>query len=409
LLQAKTISSPSLNMRSLVLGSLAAVAAAQAPPNKWMLFDGFMKKFDRQYASEFEKGQRFQIFSENVDIIYASNAKNHSYTLGITEHADLTWKEFRAEHLNGFKPSLTASEQPRGFFSASKDFTTPDSIDWGAKGGVTSVKNQGTCGSCWTFSAVGGLEGAMFVAGRPLVDLSMQHILACDTGGSGCKGGSMPQAFGWVKDNGIPSLKDEPYLCKDGTSSECTGMTCAACTVKTGETCIFGSCTKVNGTVCNKASLIHRCECPAGQCYKQGADGGYGTCGAAKPVSLVLAAGDVTTYTDVATTEAALEAAVAQQPVSVAIEADQSVFQHYTSGVLTNDACGSNLDHGVLAVGYGVDGTQKYWKVKNSWGETFGEKGYIRIERGAAADGGECGIRKMASFPTVKKASEVIV
>jgi len=217
------------------------------------------------------------------------------------------------------------------------------------------------------------------------------------------------QAFGWVKDNGIPALKDEPYLCKDGDASECTGMTCAACTVKTGETCIFGSCTKVNGTVCNKASLIHRCECPAGQCYKQAADGGYGTCGAEKPVSLVLAAGDVTTYTDVATTEAALEAAVAQQPVSVAIEADQSVFQHYTSGVLTNDACGSNLDHGVLAVGYGVDGTQKYWKVKNSWGETFGEKGYIRIERGAAADGGECGIRKMASFPTVKKASEVIV
>merc|ERR1711904_217881 len=105
----------------------------------------------------------------------------------------------------------------------------------------------------------------------------------------------------------------------------------------------------------------------------------------------------------------ALEAAVAQQPVPVAIEADEAVFQHYTGGILTNDACGSSLDHGVLVVGYGVDNGQKYWKVKNSWGTTFGEDGYIRIEKGSASDGGECGIRKMASFPTVKSAAEIVV
>jgi len=126
-------------------------------------------------------------------------------------------------------------------------------------------------------------------------------------------------------------------------------------------------------------------------------------------VAKALAVGDVTKHTDVATTEMALEAAVAQQPVSVAIEADQSVFQHYTSGVLTNDACGENLDHGVLAVGYGVDNGVKYWKVKNSWGTTFGEDGYIRIEKGDAEAGGECGIRKGASFPTVKAASDNVV
>merc|ERR1719510_1371280 len=124
--------------------------------------------------------------------------------------------------------------------------------------------------------------------------------------------------------------------------------------------------------------------------------------------SQVLKAGDVTKHTDVDQTEGALEAAVAKQPVSVAIEADQMVFQHYTGGILTDSACGENLDHGVLVVGYGIDNGQKYWKVKNSWGTTFGEEGYIRIERGSGQEGGECGIRKGAVFPTVKAASSPV-
>jgi hypothetical protein len=249
---------------------------------------------------------------------------------------------------------------------------------------------------------VGALEGALATSGRKMVDLSMQHILACDKGGAGCKGGSMDQAFDWVGQNGVPSLADEPYLCQDGSSSQCTGMTCSACTKQTGETCIFGTCNKF-GATCNKQGIIHHCECPADQCFSDG------KCGApAKPAEMVIAVGDVVKHTDVAQTENALEAAVAQQPVSVAIEADQAVFQHYTGGVLTNDACGSNLDHGVLAVGYGVDKGQKYWKVKNSWGTVFGEDGYIRIEKGDASSGGECGIRKGAVFPTLK-ASTIVV
>jgi len=236
-----------------------------------------------------------------------------------------------------------------------------------------------------------------------MVDLSMQQILACDKGGNGCGGGSMPQAFDWVSKNGVAALADDPYLCKDASSSDCKNMQCAGCTKRTGETCIFTGCSKVPGSVCDKTGLIHHCECPDDQCFSDG------KCGTAPPApALVLAVGDVVSETNVGTTENALEAAVAQQPVSVAIEADQAVFQHYTSGVLTNDACGSNLDHGVLAVGYGEDNGQKYWKVKNSWGTTFGEDGFIRIEKGAAESGGECGIRKMASFPVLKESSIVV-
>jgi len=399
-------------MRSFVFASLAVVGTSSSSPNKELLFKDFIDKYDRHYATEFEKGKRFQIFSENVDKIFASNGQNRSYTLGITERADLTLDEFSSQYFSGYTPQLNlgATLGDRDVFKAPASFSEPDSIDWVKKGGVTSVKNQGTCGSCWTFSTVGALEGAMFVAGRPIEDLSMQHILACDKSMNGCGGGSMEQAFGWVAENGVPALKDEPYLCKDGSSSECKEMTCgAACTKQTGETCVFNKkCAKVPGSTCKKwGGLINRCECPADQCFSDG------VCGAAKkPAAMVIAVGDVIKHTDVDQTENALEAAVAGQPVSVAIEADKEVFQHYTSGVLTDDACGSALDHGVLAVGYGVDNGVKYWKVKNSWGTVFGEDGFIRIAKGKAGDGGECGIRKGAVFPTIKKdtsISEVIV
>lgn len=242
-----------------------------------------------------------------------------------------------------------------GAFRAPAGFMEPDSVDWVAKGAVTSVKNQAQCGSCWTFSTTGALEGAAFVAGRGLTSLSEQNILDCDKGGNKCQGGSMDQAFGWVKENGICSEADDAYKCADQDSDMCKKSQCPT------------NCTQV------------------------------------------LKAGDVTGHTDVESTEGALEAAVAKQPVSVAIEADKAVFQHYTGGILTDSACGETLDHGVLVVGYGTDKGQKYWKVKNSWGTSFGEAGYIRIEKGKSTDGGECGIRQMASFPIVAATRDIIV
>jgi len=394
-------------MHPFLIASMLSAAVAASPPNKLVLFENFIAKYDRQYATEFEKGKRFQIFSHSIDEIYASNAKNRSYTLGVTAHTDLTFEEWQAGHLNGFKPMLTATKEDRPIFQAPAAFAEPDSVDWVNKGGVTEVKSQGTCGSCWTFAAAGALEGAMFISGKKMVDLSMQHILACDKVGDGCQGGTVRQALDWVSENGIPALTDEPYLCKDALSSQCKSMTCG-CNRKTGFPCSKpGPCNTVNGSVCDFDPFDGSdpyCECPADQCF----NAAEGTCGSSKPETMVLAVGDVSEVTLVNASENALEAAVAQQPVSVGISVG-TVVRHYTSGVLTRDLCDDHVSHGVLAVGYGVDNGLQYWKLKNSWGTDFGEDGYIRIEKVKAWEVGECGIRKMASFPTVKSSSSIVV
>jgi len=348
---------------------LCSVAAAAAFPSAHAaLFEDFVVAHGREYSSKEERDRRFEIFQENMKFIEATNAKELSYKLGVTSFADMTFEEFRARYIGGFVAMPVANNTR---FKRPSTFVEDDSVDWTAKGAVTPVKNQGQCGSCWTFSTTGALEGAMFVAGRKLVSLSEQEIVSCDTGmmgGHGCQGGNPLQAMGWVKSNGICSDASDPYACMDQTSSSCTSHECAKSTCDT----------------VLKA-------------------GGW------------ISAGDVTAASSVGTEESDLEAAVTRQPISVAIEADQPVFQHYTSGVLSDDACGQNLDHAVLAVGYGVEGSRngitgsKYWKVKNSWGSSWGEEGYIRLARGTSSGYGECGIRHMASFPTVKPAEDTAV
>jgi len=205
---------------------------------------------------------------------------------------------------------------------------------------VTAPKNQGTCGSCWSFSTTGALEGAWQIATGKLVSLSEQQLVDCSTDNNGCGGGSMDTAFSYLEKSGSCTESSYPYKAKSGTCHE------TSCTV-----------------------------------------------GAPK--------GSVVGYFDVPTNdEKALMEAVAQQPVAVAIEADQMAFQLYNKGILTKE-CGHKLDHGVLLVGYGTENGVDYWKVKNSWGASWGEQGYIRLERGSTKTEGECGIKAQASYPKV--------
>ena len=294
-----------------------------------------------------EEAAAFDHFAANDAIIAASNARARdsrlSYTLGHNAFSDLSLREFKRLYLAAPMPAAwRRRKQARVDWSLAANATAPaatgDAVDWTAKGAVTAVKNQGQCGSCWAFSTTGAMEGAFQIAGNALTSFSEQTLVSCATssGNQGCNGGLMDKGFEWIETNGIASESAYPYT------------------------------------------------------------SGGGVTGACKPQWTPVA--KVGSYADVpAGDEAALQAAIAKGPVSVAIEADKSAFQLYKGGVLSDAAgCGTQLDHGVLAVGYGTDGGVDYYKVKNSWGAAWGEAGYVRMERGVNI----CGIALSASQPT---------
>jgi C1A family cysteine protease len=304
-------------------------------------FEAFKKEYKRSYATPAEERLRFDIFKANSWLIEEENYKNESFVLAINDFADQSRQEFRSARYGLSKPlgENLWQDLPHLGTHVYSGSALPASVDWTAKGAVTPVKDQGTCGSCWTFSTTGAVEGAWEIATGQLLSLSEQQLMDCDTSNHGCQGGSMDLAFKYLEGQVACTESSYPYEGKQGT--------------------------------CNVT------ECEIG-----------------------IPAGSVTGYYDVPSNdEKALMEAVAQQPVSVAIEADQRVFQVYTSGILKK-ACGDSLDHGVLLVGYGTEDGVDYWKVKNSWGTSWGEDGYVRLERGVKG-AGKCGIKADASYPEV--------
>jgi len=325
------------------LGAFASFETA-APEMKFLWHS--WKQINSKVYSEAEEMKKFTVFVENYFKIVAHNAKHTGVRFALNQFADLTKAEFKSQHLNGLKVSPQKKEAMRlrqqlGSNSFSIDYSVlalPASVDWRDKGAVTPVKDQGQCGSCWAFSAVGALEGFNFIKSGSLLAFSEQQLVDCEKEDQGCNGGEMENALAYTAKKGIETEELYPYKAVD-------------------QRCKYA------------AALAHH------------VNSGY----------KVVEANNVD----------ALKAAIATQPVAVSIEADEDSFQFYSSGVLKAE-CGADLDHGVLAVGYTTVDGEEAFIVKNSWTATWGDKGYILISTDKTANDGQgvCGILADSSYPT---------
>lgn len=312
-------------------------------------FKHFQQRFAKKYATDDEYSDRFVIFQKNLNAIVSHNLDTtQNFTMGVNQFTDMTPAEFKA-YTTGFTPKYGAPKYGLMFGADCSSFsgtgkTVPDSYDWRSHGAVTPIKDQGQCGSCWSFSATGSMEGAWAIEHGDLVSLSEQELVDCAGiryGNMGCNGGLMDSAFQYAIDKG---------MCTESSYAYTSGVSKTA-----------GTCTNCDAVV------------------------SFSGCADVAPNNQV-----------------ALKEAVSMGPVSVAIEADTRYFQSYSGGVLTAATCGTTLDHGVLVVGYGEENGQKYWLVKNSWGTSWGDAGYVKIARSESTnDGGVCGIAMQPSYPIV--------
>jgi len=337
-------------MKLVLVALLVACAAAQVDyigataPTMW---EEFKATYGKKYASVMEERARFSYFEMNLRIAARNQVENPLASFGMNKYADQSAQEFKGYYHHADRyfaaraserrvvPDMFTTEQARAIVLAATS-----TVDWRTKGAVTAIKDQQQCGSCWSFSATGSIEGQWFLkagANNKLTAVSEQELVSCDTNDDGCGGGLMDNAFNWLvsaRSGNIVTEASYPYVSGNGNVPACN---------LTGKV--------VGATIKGHQDLPHNEDQMAAWLTTNG-------------------------------------------PIAIAVDATS--FQSYTGGILTN-CISRQLDHGVLLVGYSVSGTTNYWIIKNSWGASWGESGYIRVARGS----NQCMLTSLPSTATV--------
>ena len=321
-------------MRLLLLAALLGAAAAFVDRGEW---NDFKAKHGKAYRNVMEEMYRMSVYADNKAFVEQHNAEfaagRKSFTVALNRMADLTNEEINQM----YKGSIDKSYKQHGVHKPSGR-QLPTEVDWRDSGIVTEVKDQGSCGSCWSFAATGSLESAWAQAGNPLTTFSEQQLMDCSTANNGCGGGMAYRAFQYLEESGgIMTEEDYPYTARDGT--------------------------------CHDDSDQY--------------------------------VGYLTSYVTVESRGSAtiLADAVAGRPVAVSIDASESSFNFYSGGVYDEPRCSSSYhNHAVLVVGYGTEDGKDYWLVKNSWGPAWGESGYIKMTRDNTD---QCAIASIPYYPVV--------
>jgi len=299
-------------------------------------FSDWAAKHGKTYEHEAHRQYRKAVWARNLQFIHDHNKQRKSYTVAMNSFGDMSHAEFSRMYLRPID-TRDLPDLHRPLYKPRGG--TPSTQDWRKQGAVTQIKNQGQCGSCWAFSTTGAIEGSWKLAGNTLISLSEQQLMDCSTsyGNMGCNGGLPFWAMQYVIDNkGLESEQNYPYEAND-------------------DNCRFDD-SEVAATISSYENIT---------------------------------SGDE---------DALQDAAGNTGPVSVGIDASNPSFQFYSGGVYNEPDCSTTqLDHGVLVVGYGSSSGNPYWIVKNSWGSDWGLKGYIWMTRN---DNNQCGIATMAAIPS---------
>eukprot|EP01062_Namystynia_karyoxenos_P002641 TRINITY_DN10934_c0_g1_i1.p1 TRINITY_DN10934_c0_g1~~TRINITY_DN10934_c0_g1_i1.p1 ORF type:complete len:476 (+),score=111.93 TRINITY_DN10934_c0_g1_i1:67-1494(+) len=340
----------------------ATLGASYVERSAGSLWAAFKRSHGKQYRDSAEESRRLAHFKENMQRASELGRRNPHAHFGPTPFSDLSPAEFRARSgLRPREPTLAAVAQGPPPLSASRLAASERTeIDWRAAGAVTNVKNQGECGGCWAFAAVGSIEGAWARAPHPLTSLSEQHLISCchEFRCNGCDGGNPEGAFMYLMQNTQGRIATEaayPY-------------TEVHCSVDRG--CQADAC-KYSPSMATGAQIKSHVAIP----------------------------------NDDAAEQAMLVALQDKGPVAVGVSSE--AWQHYSGGILTDCGTEPTVDHGVTLVGYGHEkgSGMQYWTIKNSWGTSWGENGYIRVQYNKNL----CSIRTMAAYAVVASAGPMPV